>query len=267
MPAIDLARLKTQVARLADNFSNHMVFLRELHDILDLYTNRTMRTSQVVRRMSLPTYHTPAPVLRQIERELAPLAERLPVKGAILANELWKDGSLESRLLAASLTGMLPPTDAMPILGRLPDWLTQSTDKEVRQALLTDAFTRIRRETPQAFFLLLEEWLKSPRATWQVWGMQAIVPLLEDPDFQNLPAVFRILRPAVLAAGPMTQMDLQACLAALERVSLTETTVFLRGILTSSPSAMLLRTVRRILPAFSPELQSILRDILRDQGG
>lgn len=265
MPAIDLARLKTQSARLADNFSNHMVFLRELHDMLELYTNRTMRASQVVRRMSLPTYHTPAPVLRQIERDLAPLADRLPVKGAILASELWKDGSLESRLLAARLAGMLPPANAMPILGRLPDWLTQSTDKQVRQALLTDTFARIRRENPEAFFLLLEDWLKSPRANWQIWGMQALIPLLDEPDFQNLPAAFRILRPAVQAAGPMTQLDLQACLAALERVSLTETTVFLRDILNDAPSAMLLRTMQRILPAFSPELQSTLRDILRDK--
>ncbi len=267
MPAIDLARLKTQATRLADNFSNHMLFLRELHDMLELYTNRTMRASQVVRRLSLPTYHTPAPVLRQIERELAPLADRLPVKGALLANELWKDGSLESRLLAARLTGMLPPADAMPILGRLPDWLAQSTDKEIRQALLTDTFARIRRENPEAFFLLLEEWLKSPRSTWQIWGLQALIPLLEDPDFQNLPAVYRIVRPAVLAAGPMTQLDLQACLAALERVSLTETTVFLREVLTSSPSPMLLRTMRRMLSGFSPELQSTLRELLREQGG
>jgi hypothetical protein len=267
MPAIDLARLKTQAARLADNFSNHMLFLRELHEMLELYTNRTLRASQVVRQLSLPTYHTPAPVLRQIERELAPLADRLPLKGVILATELWKDGSLETRLLAARLTGMLPPAEAMPILGRFPEWLTQSTDKQVRQALLTDAFLRIRKENPEAFFLLLEEWLKSPRSTWQIWGMQAIIPLLGDPEFQNLPAVFRILRPAVEAAGPMTQMDMQACLAALESASLTETTVFLRDILNASPSTMLLRTIRRMLSGFSPELQSSLRDILREKNG
>jgi hypothetical protein len=265
MPAIDLARLKTQAARLAENFSNHPLFLRELHEMLDLYTNRTMRVSQVVKRLSLPTYHTPLPVLRQIERELAPLADRFPVKGVLLANELWKDGSLESRLLAARLTGMLPPSDAMPILGRLPEWLAQSTDKQVRQALLTDTFTRVRRENPDAFFLLLEEWLKSPRTAWQIWGMQALIPLLVDPGFQNLPAVFRILRPTIQAAGPTTQLELQACLAALERVSLTETTVYLRELLTNNPPSMLLRTMRRMLPAFSAELQSILRELLRER--
>jgi hypothetical protein len=158
---------------------------------------------------------------------------------------------------------MLPPAEAMPILGRLSDWLTHTTDKEIRRALLTDAFARVRNETPQAFFLLLEEWLKSPRSAWQVWGMQALLPLLNDPDFENLPAVFRILRPAVLAAGPATQLDLQACLKALARISLTETSFYLRETLADHPSALYLRTLRRMLPAFPEELQTSLRDLLR----
>jgi hypothetical protein len=266
MPAIDLSRLKTQAALLAENFSNHPLFIHQLHELLELYTNHTMRAAQVARHLSLPTYHTPAPVLRQIERELVPLADQFPSKAVLLAYELWKDGSLESRLLAARLAGMIPPASAIPLLSRFPGWLAHSTDKEVRQALVTDSFARIRRENPGAFFMLLEEWLRSPRPAWQVWGMQALIPLLKDPDFQNLPAVFRILRPAILAAGPTTQLDLQACLAALEGISLTETIVHLRDILTAEPSPLLLRTMRRMLPAFSPELQRVLRDLLREQG-
>jgi hypothetical protein len=266
MPAIDLARLKTQAARLAENFSNHPLFLRELHELLDYYTNRTIRATQIVQRLSVPTYRTPRPVLRQIESELEPLAEALPVKAVTLANELWKDGSLESRLLAARLTGMIPPAHAISLLTHLPDWLAQSTDKEIRRALLTDAFIRVRRENPDVFFALLEDWLKSPRSALQVWGLQALIPLLNDPHFENLPAVFRILHPAILAAGPATQLDLQACLATLERVSLTETIVFLRELLSANSSPMLLRTMRRMLPVFSPELHSALRDILREKG-
>jgi hypothetical protein len=263
MPAIDLARLKSQAARLADSFSNHMAFLRELHELLELYTNRTMRASRVAKHLSLPTFHTPAPVLRQIERELTPLANQSPIKGVILAAELWKDASLESRLLAAHLIGMIPPSDAIPLLTRLPDWLTQSSDKAIHHALLTGSFTRIRRENPEAFFLLLEDWLNSPRASLQIWGMQALIPLLNDPNFENLPAVFRILRPSVLAAGPSTQMELQACVAALERISLTETIFYMRELFLSDHSPLFLRTLRRMLPAFSPELQTALRDMLR----
>ncbi len=78
MPAIDLARLKTQAARLAEKFAEPEAFLRDLNELLDFYTNRTIRTTQVVQRLSAPTYHTPRPVLRQIESELAPLAENQP---------------------------------------------------------------------------------------------------------------------------------------------------------------------------------------------
>ena len=266
MPAIDLARLKTQAARLTEKFGQPEGFILDLNELLDFYTNRTIRLTQIIQRYSLPTYHTPRPVLRQIQGELAPLAETRPVEAVALTKALWEAGSLESRLLAASLLGSIPSAPAIPVLTRLPDWLALSTDRQVRQALLTDALARLRRETPDTFFIILESWLASPRPPAQVWGMQALIPLLQDPLFENLPAVFRILQPAVKAAGPVTQLDLQACAATLERVSLTETLAFLREIVRDNPPPLMIRTIRRILPGLSPELQAALREILREQG-
>jgi hypothetical protein len=263
MPAIDLARLKTQSARLADNFSDHHAFLHEFNDILEYYTNRTMRGSQIAKRLNLPTYHTPAPVLRKIEYDLAPLAEEFPGKGIILASELWKSGTLESRLLAARLAGMIPPAEAIPLLARLPDWLAQTTDKLVLQAILTDAFSRIRSENPAAFFMILEEWLKSSRPLMQRWSMQALIPLLNDPAFENLPAVLRILRPAILAANSTTQLELQTCFITFERISLTETVFYLRELFSSEDTSKLTRIFQRMLPAFSPEFRSALHDIIQ----
>jgi hypothetical protein len=267
MPAIDLARLKTQAARLSEKFGLPNAFVHDLNELLDLYTNHTIRAMQTVRRLSLPTYHTPRPVMRQIEGELDVLAESHPKEAIALTKALWEAGSLESRLLAAHLLGSIPTSEAIPALQRLPDWLGQSTDKQVHTALLTSALARLRRENPEAFFSLLEGWLGSPRSGLQVWGLQALVPLLKDSGFENLPAVLRILRPAVRAAGPATQLDLQTCLVALERVSPTETLAFLREILADNPSPMLQRTLRRILPAFSPEMQTALRAFLRSEGG
>ena len=176
-----------------------------------------------------------------------------------------KPTRLNSRLLAAFLLGNLPSGKAIFALTRLPAWLNQSADKEIRTALLTDALARLRREQPEAFFSMLEGWLGSAQSTLQIWGLQALIPLLKDPQFENLPAVFRILRPAILAAGPATQLDFQACLAALEGVSLTETTAYLRGIIRGNPEPMTLRIFRRILPGLSPELQEALRETLREQ--
>jgi hypothetical protein len=266
MPAIDLARLKTQAARLSDQYAKPEAFVRNLNELLDYYTNRTIRSSQVARRLSLPTYRTPKPVLRQIERELEPLAEDHAVEAIALVNAMWKSGSLESRLLAAGLLGMLPPAQAMPALTRLPERLRESSDEAVRKALLTESLARLRRDNPEALFALLEDWLKSPRSVLQVWGLQALIPLLNQPEFENLPAVFRIVRPALELAGPATQLEMQACLTALARVSLTETLFFLREVLGGKPPAMLLRTLRRMLPALSEDLAAGLREMLRESG-
>jgi len=265
MPAIDLARLKIQSARLAEKFGEPEAFLQTLNELLDFYTNRTFRAAQIAQRLSVATYHTPRPVLRQIESELAVLAEKQPEEAVTLSGVLWKADSLESRLLAAYLLGNIPSGQAILALAILPDWLHQSTDKEIRTALLTDALSRLRRERPEAFFSILEGWLRSAQSALQIWGLQALIPLLQDPQFENLPAIFRILRPAILAVGPATQLDFQACLAALERVSLTETTAFLREIIRVNPEPMMLRIFSRILPGLSPGLQEALRETLREQ--
>jgi hypothetical protein len=201
--------------------------------------------------------------LRQIQDELVPLAGTHPIEALALTDALWKAGSLETRLLAAYLLGSIPLAQAIPALTRLPDWFAQSTDKEIRKALLTDAFARLRRENPEALFILLEDWLKSPRFSLQLLGLRALIPMLTDPHFENLPAVFRILKPTVRSAGPVTQLELQACLATLGQVSLTETLAFLREIIGDNPPPLMLRTFRRILAGLSPELQSGLREMLR----
>jgi hypothetical protein len=222
-----------------------------------------MRTSQSARRLSLQSYFTPSQILRQIERELQPRVERLPEKGAILVTTLWMKKIYECRLLAARLLGMLQPAYAIPLLTQIPAWLAQSPDKEIRNALLTDSMARIRKENRDAFFLLLEDWLKSPRPVMQVWGMQALIPMLNESDFVNLPSVFRILHPAVVSVSPATQVDLQNCIKALEGISRKETMIFLRDILIHNKQTTLKRIMNRMLTSFSEELRSELRIYLR----
>jgi hypothetical protein len=118
MPAIDLARLKQQTARLADLFDQPSEFLREHREVLDHYVNRTLRSQGVAPSSVLPTYRTPTVVLRQIETELGPLAEKRPIPALELADALWDEGWLETRLLAAFLLGRIhqphPPAQRNP---------------------------------------------------------------------------------------------------------------------------------------------------------
>jgi len=136
MPAIDLARLKKQTANLADIFGEPSAFLRELREVLEFYVNRSLRSQSVAPSSVLPTYRTPVAVLRQIEKELGPVAEQQPILALELADALWDEGWLETKLLAAFLLGRIPPQEER-LLARLTAWTQAVRDPEVRAALLT----------------------------------------------------------------------------------------------------------------------------------
>src|SRR6266498_3219650 len=145
MPAIDLARLKKQTAQLADIFDQPSTFLRELREVLEFYINRSLRSSGVAPSSVLPTYRTPVVVLRQIEKELGSVAERQPVQALELADALWDEGWLETKLLAAYLLGRIPPQEER-LLARLTAWTQTVRDPDVRAALLTTSLTRLRQK-------------------------------------------------------------------------------------------------------------------------
>ena len=263
MPAIDLPRLKMQAARLAEKFSDPAAFIADLQALLESYQDRSRRAAQVVARTSLPSFRTPRPVLHQILIALTPQAIAHPWEATALVDALWQAGYLETRFLAAVLIGRVPPEDAMPLYGRLGEWLEESREKEIQQALLQDAFSRLRREQPEAMLALVGEWLSAASSKSQVWGLQALTALLQEPDFEDLPRAFRLLRPALRAAGPATQMALMDCLQVLCRLSPTETLYFLREVLMDRPPPMMVRTLQRILSALPAAVQDRLRAELR----
>jgi len=262
MPAIDLARLKKQTARLSDTFDQPSAFLRELREILEFYVNRSLRSQSVAPSSVLPTYRTPVVVLRQIETELSPVAARQPFEALELADALWDEGWLETRLLAAFLLGRIPPQEER-LLARLTAWTQAVRDPEVRAALLTTSLTRLRRETPDLFLVLVKEWLHPARQRMWSNGVQALVPLISSPDFDNLPPIFEIVEPIIKASPGTLQFDLQELITTLFEASPEETTYFLQQILKETKSPLPAIALRRMSPELPQELQSSLREMLR----
>jgi hypothetical protein len=262
MPAIDLARLKKQTAYLADIFGEPDVFLREVREVLEFYVNRTLRSQGVAPSSVLPTYRTPVVVLRQIEKEIGPVAEQQPLQALELADALWDEGWLETRLLAAFLLGRIPPQEER-LLARLTAWTQAVRDPEVRAALLTTSLTRLRRETPDLFLVLVKEWLHPARQRMWSNGVQALVPLISSPDFDNLPPIFEIVEPIIKASPAALQYDLQELIITLYAASPDETLFFLQQILKGTKSPLPSVALRRMAPDLPQELQSSLREILR----
>jgi len=263
MPAIDLARLKKQTAQLVDLFGQPAEFLRAHRDVLDFYVNRTLRSQSVAPSSVLPTYRTPTVVLHQIENELGPVAAKQPIQALELADALWDEGWLETRLLAAFLLGRIPPQEER-LLARLTAWTQAVRDPEVRAALLTTSLTRLRNETPDLFLVLVKEWLHPARQRMWSNGIQALVPLISSPNFDNLPPIFETIEPVFKAAPPALQFDLRELITALYVASPSETTYFLQQILKGTRSTHPVVALRRMLSDLPPELQASLREMLRE---
>ena len=262
MPAIDLARLKKQTAHLADLFDQPSTFLSEHREILDFYVNRSLRSQGVAPSSVLPTYRTPTVVLRQIETELSSVAEKQPIQALELADALWDEGYLETRLLAAFLLGRIPPQEER-LLARLTAWTQAVRDPSVRAALLTTSLTRLRKETPDLFLVLVKEWLYPARQRMWPNGIEALVPLISSQEFDNLPPIFEIIEPIVRTAPAALQFDLQELIIALYKASPDETIHFIQQILKSTKSPLLAVALRRMSPRLPQDLQGYLREILR----
>ena len=264
MPAIDLARLKKQISLLADIFDQPEEFLREHREILDFYVNHTLRSQGVAPSSVLPTYRTPPVVLRQIETTLGRVAEAQPVQALELADALWDEGWLETRLLAAYLLGRIPPQEER-LLARLTAWTQQVRDPDVRAALLTTSLSRLRNETPDLFLILVKEWLHPARQRMWSNGIQAIVPLVNTPDYDNLPPIFELAEPIVKSAPAALQFDMQELLTTLYNASPDETIFFIAQILKKTKSPLPAVSLRRMLPNLPETLQADLREILQSK--
>jgi hypothetical protein len=262
MPAIDLARLKKQTAHLADLFNQPSDFLRELKELLDFYVNRTLRSAGVAPSSVLPTYRTPPTVLRRIETELSPVAEKNPIQALELADTLWDEGWLETRLLAAFLLGRIPPQEER-LLARLTAWTQAVRDPSVRAALLTTSLTRLRKETPGLFLVLVKEWLVPTRQRMWSNGLQALVPLIVSEEFDNLPPIFEVIEPIFKASPAALQSDLRELLVALHKASPDETLHFVQQILKDTKSPLPSMALRRMSPDLPHDLQAQVREMLR----
>ncbi len=259
MPAIDLAKLNAQAALLADLFNQPAAFIRELREVLESYVNRTLRTKDAVAPSStLPTYRTPNVILRRIESELSPLAKKDADQALELADELWDVGYLETHLLAAFLLGHISPEEDR-LLARLTVWTQKVRDANVRTSLLTHSLARLRKENPKEFLALVTEWLYPHREQFWNNGLQALLPLVESPNFENLPPIFNLIEPIIIAAPTHLQKDIQNIVTALYQDAPTETSYFLKNLIKKSENPQTKILLRRILPSLPLPLQKKIK--------
>jgi hypothetical protein len=264
MPAADLTRLRIQIAELAPYFGQPEIFQHKLAALLDMYSDRAYRPGQAVGAAPLlPTYHVPVLVIRQLKLEFA-RQSALELQASLnLADLLWLDPWLETRQLAASLLGYIPASPPALVLERLDAWIRTEQPKEVISSLLAEGPNWLIHHQPDAWLELLRAWLSSPLAALQTYGVQGVLALVQDREFENLPAAFSMLDPILRSNPSKINTDTQTVMVELARRTPVETAYYLRQMLTALPSPALLRIARRCLPYLPASSQASLRQLLQ----
>ena len=265
MPAIQPARLRHQAAQLAEHYADPPAYTRSLHTVLDFYSDRARRPGKTGQPAPLLTaYNVRPPVLRMLLQELTPHLQEDPQGGLALCDALWAEPFLECRLLASMLLGQVPPQPPEAITDRLQRWITTDLEFFLIEALLTNGVERLHRQQPQALIRMIEGWLTSTKTFQQQLGLRALLPLIKDPGFENLPVFYRLIQPFCQVAPVALRPDILDVLAALALRSPQESAFFLRQALMYPDSPDTPWLIRQSLRHFPPEIQASLRQATRD---
>lgn len=263
MPAVQLQILQKQIHDLVWLFTRPAEFSDELTNLFNYYADHTYRPgSDIPTNLILPSYHLPPIILRQLELALASPAAENPDAALYTADALWKDTHLESRQVAVFLLGVIPPMPPERIILRLTDWHQPGMEQSLLDSLFITGTRRLRRETPDAWLAEIRSWSEIRTVESQNLALQALLPIIQDSEFENIPAVFTLLTPLVQSASPRTHHRLQNVLMELTHRSPVETGYYLRQMIANSTNPILPRIARRCMPYLPESSQASLRRTL-----
>jgi hypothetical protein len=262
MPAIQPARLKIQVAQLVELFDNPSAFVRQLNDLFFFYADRTRIPGRGGRKYSrTPSYNVSKQVFRHIEKALQPLVLNQEQAALLLADTLWQDNWLESRVLALMILAWIPPLPANRLVSRLDRWVIICKDDAPLLEALAVVLTGLWQQSRTASDTL-ESWLKSPDLVVRKAGLRTILYLVRLPSFVFLPGIYQLLTPFVQRSSLVPDPDLLAVVRELATRSPQETAYFLHKNLAVAENEGVYALIRRSLDAFSPATRVDLQALL-----
>ena len=266
MPAIEFSRLRTKIELLGRVYHQPEQFVKDLQYLYFFYSDLTFQTgkSNAANVNALQTYRTPLIINRELERLLRPRAMADPEDTLKIIDLLWQTKFLEPCQLAASLLGDLPIDQVGAVLERIQNWSLSGEKTELLEMLHSKATEAIRREAPGLWINTLRVWVSSNDPTLQKFGVLGLVPMLNEPDFNNLPMIFDFLQPIIAATDPHLAVTLLSLIEQLAQKSEPETVYFLKQIIRDSNKSDLPRFIRRAMPSFSEQAQLSLKNCLRE---
>jgi len=264
VPAIQPARLQKQSAELVAQFNNHTEFVRKLHNYLESYADRTFRPGQAGAHPSLiHAYGVRSPVIRQVVKDLKPIAKDNPDASLELCDALWEQPVLESRQISAYVLGFTNPKSSDAVIDRIKLFIEKDTDDRLIDELLIHGLACARVDYPHSVYALIDVWFATNDPFFVQIGLRTLIPFAKEGGIKNLPIIYKLIQPYVRNHTLEYFPDLTELIDVLAYQSPQETGHFLSQTLelTNSPDTALL--IRQCINSFPPDIQTSLRIDLR----
>lgn len=259
MPAIDPERLKIQVDRLLEVVSDPVALQRGCVELLDFYADRTQKsiaTGEVDE--TYRAFGAPKPLMRALSFGLRSRLAQHPTSSFSTAAALWEAGYRETRALASAILGELDVED-------VPDWaetwVLTCDDQIAVEELANQGLTNWRKADPTRFLGRVELWLGSTQKKLQSFSLLALMSAVEDPSFEDLPTVFRILDGTTGTFDGALFLVLSRLINALSRRSPPEAVRFLMDELAHERESTR-RLIRNTKENFPPRQRDLLERAL-----
>lgn len=268
MSAVQLNVLRDEINRLSGDFANPDSFSRQVLNLLTKYADLTYKPGVSVQQpLILPSLRPANLVIRQLESRLLNLAQQNPNYALSAAACLWQLEYVETRLLAAFLLGQIPLPPHDPLISLLDEWCHSGQERLLLQQIISRASNQLCQQNPEIWLQTIRQWLSAGNNTDITIGLMALISLIEHDKFSNLPSVYKVIADGLLYIPEINYPDLQTIMIRLEKRSPIETTHFIRQLIATHQNPQIFRFIRRLLPSFSPEVQSNLRSALTTARG
>jgi hypothetical protein len=264
MPGVELAKFNQQLDRLAEQMSQPERFVHEFRGILEFYSDRTYRAGEKIKiTLRLPSYHLPRIVMQNLQQFLErkiPASD--PEKAVRVADLLWKEPEVESKSLAAQALGSVRSPYPTIIIQVIDDWIREPIEAGLLKELMDKGTRTLRKDFEVAWLEKISTLLISTSNRQIITGLLAILPLIQDETFDNLPKLYEMLYPVVSTPSSSVLPELMDVLSALIKCSPTETVSYLAQLMNDTHHPNLLRAVRNIMPAMDTAGQARVRQLL-----
>ncbi len=191
MTAINPERLKKQVDHLLDTVSDPVELQRGCIELLNFYADRTLKS--IATGEADERYHTfgaPKPLMRALSFGLRTRLKEHPTSSFSAAAALWEAGYRETRVLASAILGELNGEE-VPVWAEA--WALECDDQIALWELANQGLVSWRRADPTSFLERVRNWLSSTQKRHHSFALFALQSAVEDPYFEDLPTIFRLL--------------------------------------------------------------------------